>query len=227
MRILFREIESSHRAKLSEDAFCVQSVGQTGRGLKVVVGSSDNRCCRFNHNHSRLRVRYHLLSTSPLLRLDLVVSVYTSSLALDGANAGTRLAAAIIDTLLGIPGADITPLGRWVTVAADVPQRSLGGARPSLGGARPSLGGARPSLGGARPPLGGARPPCITKREGKATSTEPPAGWRNTDHIGIIVLFGAGFSRPGLLAGPKTHDGRSTNPQAPNPKAKALRRLAA
>ena len=37
----------------------------------------------------------------------------------------------------------------------------------------------------------------ITKREGKAASTEPPAGWRNTDHIGIIVLFGAGFSRPG------------------------------
>ena len=45
----------------------------------------------------------------------------------------------------------------------------------------------------------------ITKREGKAASTEPPAGWQNTDHMGIIVLFGAGFSRPGILAGPKTH----------------------
>ena len=50
---------------------------------------------------------------------------------------------------------------------------------------------------------------------------------QNTDHIGIIVLFGAGFSRPGILAGPKTHYGRSTKPKAPNPKAKALRRLAA
>ena len=49
-----------------------------------------------------------------------------------------------------------------------------------------------------------------SKREGKAASTEPPAGRQNTDHIGIIVVtvFGAGFSRPGILAGPKTHYGR-------------------
>ena len=68
----------------------------------------------------------------PLLRLDLVASVYTSSLALDasGANAGTRLAAAIIDTLLGIRTTWCS-LGRWVTVGADVPRSSLGGARPS------------------------------------------------------------------------------------------------
>ena len=57
----------------------------------------------------------------PLLRLDLVASVYTSSLALDGANAGTRLAAAIIDTLLGIRTTWCS-LGRWVTVGADVPR---------------------------------------------------------------------------------------------------------
>ena len=40
------------------------------------------------------------------------------------------------------------------------------------------------------------------RRKGRIESTEPPAGWQNTDHIGITVLFGAGFSRPGILAGP-------------------------
>ena len=41
----------------------------------------------------------------------------------------------------------------------------------------------------------------ITKREGKAASTEPPTGRQDTDHIKIIVLFGAGISRPENRAG--------------------------
>ena len=41
----------------------------------------------------------------------------------------------------------------------------------------------------------------ITKREGKAASTEPPTGRQDTNHIQIIVLFGAGISRPEIRAG--------------------------
>jgi hypothetical protein len=38
----------------------------------------DNRCCRFPSSYLPcLRVRYHPLSTIPLLRLDLVASDYT------------------------------------------------------------------------------------------------------------------------------------------------------
>ena len=41
----------------------------------------------------------------------------------------------------------------------------------------------------------------------KLSEARKPAatGRQDTNHIKIIVLFGAGFSRPGILAGPKTH----------------------
>ena len=41
----------------------------------------------------------------------------------------------------------------------------------------------------------------MTKREGKTASTEPPTGRQDTNHIKIIVLFGAGISRPEIRAG--------------------------
>ena len=43
----------------------------------------------------------------------------------------------------------------------------------------------------------------------KLSEARKPAatGRQDTNHIKIIVLFGAGFSRPGILAGPKTHYG--------------------
>ena len=58
----------SHRAKMLEGAFRVQMVGQ--------LGSFWWSTMRFQSPSSFL-VRYHLLPTFPLLRLDLVASVYT------------------------------------------------------------------------------------------------------------------------------------------------------
>ena len=72
---LFREIESPQCAKLSEEAFRVLLAGHRQAAVwRWLVGSSDNRCCHRYHYHSRLSVRYYLLSTSPLLRLDFVAS---------------------------------------------------------------------------------------------------------------------------------------------------------
>ena len=67
---------------MSEEAFGVQnSNGGPARqrsGVDWLV-SGYNCCYRNCFFHSRLRVRYHLLLTVPLLRFDLVASVYTSS----------------------------------------------------------------------------------------------------------------------------------------------------
>ena len=57
------------------------------------------------------------------------------------------------------------------------------------------------TIGRARVAAAAAWRLSITEREGKATSTEPPTGRQNTDHIKIIVLFGAGISRPEIRAG--------------------------
>ena len=61
---------------MSEEAFCVQMVGQLGRVLELIASGWFLRYC---FPHSNFRVRYHLLPTFPLLRFDLVALVYTSS----------------------------------------------------------------------------------------------------------------------------------------------------
>ena len=58
---------------------CVQLVGHLGWVLDAVAWVSiDNRCYRYSLFLPRSFVRYHLLSTFPLLRFDLVASDYTS-----------------------------------------------------------------------------------------------------------------------------------------------------
>ena len=58
------------------------------------------------------------------------------------------------------------------------------------------------TIGRARVAAAAAWRLSITEREGKAKSNEPPTGRQNTDHIKIIVLFGAGISRPEICARP-------------------------
>ena len=64
---------------MTEEALCVQLVGHLGGVLDAVAWVSiDNRCYRYSLFLPGSFVRYQLLSTSPLLRFDLVASAYTS-----------------------------------------------------------------------------------------------------------------------------------------------------